>query len=339
MKEDDHILITKIKRSVIAFLIVILIGTIGYTFLTEGTSWFEGLYMTFLTVTTIGFAEVVNLEGNVLGRIFTIFIAIFGIGILTYAFSNLAALVIETNLGEKFKRKKQIQRIQKMKDHYIICGASQVGIHIAEELEKTKRPFIISDLNEKVISDDKHSFQFGEKISGDCTNEDFLQQMGIEHAKGVFVTTRNDHENIIICLTARKLNKSIRIISHCKEPESIKKLEMVGAEKVISTALIGGLRMASEMVRPTVTSFLDEMLRDTKINLRIEELLVPDEYHEKSLAALPINQLENTLLLAIREGKSWKFNPPKNHILTKNCALIFMTSPEELQKMKRLLNS
>ncbi len=339
MNDETNNLLERLKRSGIAFLIVVLIGTFGYRILVEGTSWFDGLYMTFVTVTTIGFAEVINLEGNTLGRIFTIFIAISGIGILTFSFSNLAALIIESNLSDELKRKKKELRIQKMKDHYIICGASKVGIHIAEELEKTKRNFVICDLDEKIFSNNKNTFQFGEKIVGDCTDEDFLNRIGIDQAKGFFVTTRNDHQNIVICLTAKQLKKDLRIVAHCQEPESVKKLEMVGANRVISPAFIGGLRMASEMVRPTVTSFLDEMLRDTNLNLRIEEITLPESYHKKRIEDLPLNKLDHSLLLAIRDGDSWKFNPPKNYILTKESALIFMTSPEELQKMHNLLNS
>ena len=336
--ELDNLLL-RLKRSAIAFLIVILTGTIGYKLIVEDISWFDGLYMTFVTVTTIGFSEVVNLEGNTLGRIFTIFIAISGIGVLTFSFTNLAALIIESNLSEKLKIKNKELRIQKMKNHFIICGAEKVGIHIADELEKTKRNFVICDLNEKIIEEINDSFQFGEKIVGDCTDEDFLKQIGIDKAKGFFITTRDDHANIVICLTARQLKEDIRIVSHCQEAESVKKLKMVGADRVILPSFIGGLRMASEMVRPAVTSFLDEMLRDTNLNLRIEELLIPREYHKKRLEELPFKNLDHTLLLAIKEGDSWKFNPPKNHILTKGAALIFMTSPEELQKMQGLLDS
>jgi voltage-gated potassium channel len=338
MEDKNNFPLTRLKKSGIAFLIVILIGTFGYRMLVEGTSWFDGLYMTFLTVTTIGFSEVVNLDGNTLGRIFTIFIAISGISILTFSFSNVAALIIESNLSENLKRKRKELRIQKMKDHYIICGAGRVGIHVAEELEKTQRNFVICDRDESVIAQTKDIFQFGEIIVGDCTDEDFLTRIGIEHAKGFFVTTRNDHYNIVICLTARQLRKNMRIVSNCQEPESIKKLKMVGANKVISPSFIGGLRMASEMVRPMVTTFLDEMLRDTNLNLRIEELPVPSHYHEKRLETLPFEKLENTLLLAVREGNKWKFNPSKNYILMKNSALIFMASPEELQKMQGLLD-
>ena len=338
MNEETNNLLKRLKRSGIAFLAVIFVGTCGYKLIVEGISWFDGLYMTFLTVTTIGFSEVINLDENTMGRVFTIFIAICGIGILTFSFSNLAALVIETNFSESFKKKKQELRIQKMKDHYIICGASKVGIHIAEELETTMRNFIICDIDENSIKEIKIKYKFGEKVVGDCTDEDFLTKVGILQAKGIFVTTRNDHKNIIVCLTARQLNGNLRIISHVNEPESNKKLHLVGADKVISPSYIGGLRMASEMVRPTVTNFLDEMLRDRNLNLRIEELIVPNSFHKKRIEDLPLKNLDHTLLLAIKEKGTWKYNPSTNYILSKDIALILMTTPEELKEMQNLLN-
>ncbi len=249
------LLYSRLRKAMVAFLTVLLLGMTGYRFLVEGTSWFDGLYMTFLTVTTIGFSEVVNLEGNDLGRAFTILIALLGIGVLTYAFSNLAALIIESNFTKHMKQWRMEQAIQKLKDHYLICGGSSVGMHVAEELERTHRPFVLGDLDEALVEKLQDRFQYGKVLLGDCTHEDFLIRMGIKEARGVFVTTRNDHNNIVISLTSRQVRPDISLVAHCKDPENHRKLSAVGVNRVISPSFIGGLRMASEMVRPNVTNF------------------------------------------------------------------------------------
>jgi voltage-gated potassium channel len=338
MDEELMIVYNRLKKAAIAFLLVLISGMVGYCLIVEGTTWFDGLYMTFVTVTTIGYSETINIENNMAGRAFTMLIALFGIGILSYAFSNLAALIIESDFSKQMKRKKMEKEIKKLKNHYLICGASNVGLHIASELEKTQRPFVIGDLDAELIEELNDQYTYGKVLQGDCTQEAFLMQMGIEDAKGMFITTRDDHNNIIICITAKQLNSSIKIISHSEAMENEKKLQSVGADKVISPSFIGGLRMTSEMVRPTVTTFLDEMLRDTNRNLRIEEVSIPEKYLDQPLSSLPLKGLNQTLVLAIREGSTWEYNPSQDYLIKAHSRLIAMTSPEELHKLEESLN-
>ncbi len=331
MNEEVRILYQRLRKSAIVFLAIVAVGTVGYTLLAENVTWFDGFYMTFITITTIGYEEVIELDHNVPGRIFTILLAVTGIGTLTYTFSNVAALIIETDLNKHLKRRNMERNIRNMSDHFIICGGSRVGIHIADELEQTKRPFVIADLDEELVASLQPQYRQGKIITGDCTDDEFLKKLNISEAAGFFITTRDDHLNLVICVTARQLNPRIRIISHCKNPESQKKLYTVGADKVILPNHIGGLRMASEMVRPTVTSFLDEMLRDKNQNLRIEEVPAGPDWVQKTVGDLPLHGLNKTLLLALREQDAWHYNPPKEQRLQAGSRLIVMTSPEELK--------
>jgi voltage-gated potassium channel len=338
VERELQVLYRRLRKASLAFVIILLIGTFGYRYLAENATLFDGLYMTFLTVTTIGFHEVIQLDGNVPGRIFTIAIAFSGIGILTYGFSNFAALIIESDLSRPIKRRQMERTARKMNQHYIICGGSHVGLEIADELERTRRPFVLIDRDESVIDEQIDNYRFGNGLIGDCTEEDTLRKAGIENCQGLFITTRNDHLNIVICVTARQLSPYLRIICHCKEPENEPKLRAVGANRVISPSRIGGLRMASEMIRPTVTTFLDEMLRDTHRSLRIEELLIPPRYHGKTTRDLPLSDTSRTLILAIRKGESWEYNPAPDFPLPENGYIIVMTTPEELKKLQKDIN-
>ncbi len=333
MASDFSEFFKRLRPIVFAFLFVLLVGTVGYKIIVPDASFFDGLYMTFVTVTTIGYSEVIALENNTAGRVFTIIIAFLGIGVLTYGLSNTAAFIIETDLTKPFRERKMEKKLSKMKGHFIICGWSTVGRHVAEELEHTKRSFVVGDWNQEVVDEVNELYQFGMAFKGDCTDDDFLKKLNVQDAEGLFIATRDDHQNIVICVTARQLNKTMRIVAHCKESDAQKKLHFVGADSVVSPSSIGGLRMASEMVRPTVTGFLDTMLRDTNLNLRIEEVTVGEKYAGKTVADLPLEGLDMTLVMAIREGGQWTYNPTRDHSLKQYAVIILMTSPEELKKL------
>ena len=339
MEDDIDIVARRLKRTLFAFMMVLLLGTIGYQMVAENVSWFDALYMTVVTVTTIGYSEVIALDDNFMGRVFTIIIAFLGIGIITYGFSNLAALFIERDLSKPFKIKRMEREIKKMEQHYVICGGSQVGIQIANELESTQRPFVIGDLDPDLVEQFNKQFKYGKALEGDCSEDAFLEKLNIQTAKGAFITTRDDNLNLVICVTIKQLQPQLRIICHTKEPKNEKKLISVGASKVISPYSIGALRMASEMVRPTVTSFLDVMLRDKNKNLRIEELPIPDRFKDRPLNSLPIDDMELTLVLAVREKGDWLYNPPQEHLLKSGSTLILMTSPEELRKLNNIISA
>ncbi|MEL6863938.1 MAG: potassium channel protein [Bacteroidota bacterium] len=324
----------RLKSAAVAFMIVLIAGTVGYRLIVRDSSWWDCMYMTFITVTTIGFEEVIELDDYPLGRMFTIFIAFSGIGVFTYAFSNVAALFIENDLSDALKKARAKRAVDKMSGHYIICGGSRVGRNIALELERTQRTFVLADSDPKALEELAPLFKYGKILVGDCTEEDFLLELGLQRAKGVFVTTRNDNINLVIIVTIRQLNKNIRTICHCKEVESESKLRAVGANRIVLPSIIGGMRMASEMVRPTVTTFLDEMLRDEK-NLRIEEVTLASRMAGQSVSKLCIDDYDHTLLLALREGTHWEYNPPANYRIKPNSQMILMTNPEDLQALRK----
>ncbi|MBW1862626.1 MAG: potassium channel family protein, partial [Deltaproteobacteria bacterium] len=275
--------------------------------------------MTLNTVSTIGYTEVIDLSGNAVGQIFIMLLALSGIGVLAYTFSNFTAFIVEGDLKEAFRRRKMEKVVSKYRNHFIVCGAGRVGFYIAQELFATQRRQVLIDTNKDKIegvleafSDRKSCLKWTWVVTsdlpffvGDATDNSTLLKAGIEEAQGVFAATGDDNQNLVISLTARQLNPQVRAVARCREVGNSDKMKRAGANAVVSTMFIGGLRMASEMVRPEVVSFLDVMLRDKENNLRIEEIPVSPSLTGKRVSDLDLKKFRQTLLLAIRTAKGW----------------------------------
>jgi voltage-gated potassium channel len=319
--------------------IIIVIGTTGYWFIGDRQySPVDTFYMTIITVTTIGFGEIIDLSGNPLGRLFTVGIAISGIGVLAYVATNLTALVVEGELSESFRRRKMERLAQNSREHYIICGLGSVGWHIVDELRATKRPHVIIDTSKKNVERTMEAFRDVVFLEGDATDNDILLKAGIKQARGLFAVTDDDNQNLVICLTAKQLNPGIRVVIRCNELQNSEKMSRVGADAVVSPSYIGGLRMASEMVRPTVVSFLDTMLRDSEKNLRVEEIAVSEPFVGKTVATLNLKRHHHTLLLAVKLKDTWVYNPSENHVIEPDSVLVVMTSLEDRQQLEKYLH-
>lgn len=230
------------------------------------------------------------------------------------------------------------QKIKQLQDHFIVCSAERVGMHIVNELAATKRPFVVIDQHEEHIDDLLELFPDALYLLGDSSDNLLLEQAGIARAKGVFATEDDDNRNLVICLSAIHMNPNLRIISHARELKNIDKMKHAGATSVISSEQIGGLRMASEMARPAVVSFLDIMLRDKQKNLRIEEVKISPALAGKSLQDLKLKRHREMLLMAIREKDEWIYNPEETQLLTEASILIFMGTPEARIQLETELN-
>jgi voltage-gated potassium channel len=320
----------KLAIAALAMIILIIIASFGYWFISgRETSFFNAFYMTIITLTTIGYGEIIDLSNNPAGRAFTIVIALSGIGILTYILTNITAIIVEGQLTDSIRRRRMEIKAQKQKGHYIVCGIGGIAVHIVRELYETKRPLVIVDISSDNMKKLSEEFPDAICIEGDATDNGVLLKAGIEKAIGIFATTDDDNENLVVGLCAKQLNPNIRVVARCNEIKNQEKLKRAGADAVISPTYIGGLRMASEMIRPTAVSFLDIMLRDTSKKLRVEEIPVPDKYTGKDIASLNLKRFQDVLLLAIRSEGKWKYNPPEDHTIKSNDTLILMTSPEE----------
>ena len=318
--------------------LVVLAGSTGYYILFGGEPKFiDCVYMTVISLTTVGFGEVIEVTGNVPAQIFTMLLITFGMGIILYGISTVTALIIEGELSGILRKKKMLKRISKMKNHYIVCGGGETGRPILEELAKNKEPFVLIEQNEENIERCKSVADLL-YVEGDATDDENLVAAGIENAAGIIITLPSDKDTLYVTMTARMLNKKIRIISRMVDQKLLPKLKMAGANSVVSPNTIGALRMASEMIRPTVVDFLDRMLRSKQGNLRIHQMAIRENsgIAGKNLQESELKAKFNLLILAVRhDNGEIEFNPPASQVLTAGMTLIIMGDVDNIARAKK----
>lgn len=321
--------------------IIFLIGVAGYK-LIGGNQWslLDAVYMTVITLSTVGFGEIHTLTAAPAARIFTMFLILFGVGLLAFVVSSVTAFVVEGELRNLFGRQRMKREIEKLRDHYIICGVGETGFHVAEELFKTRRPFVAVDSNtqhlERLQTVGPVLF-----IEGDATRDEDLLQAGIERAKGLVATLPTDEANLFATITARELNHKIRIITKMIDDSAHRKFLRAGANAIVSPTFIGGMRLVSELIRPTVVTFLDTMLRGDEATFRVEEILIPEDSKlaGQTLEQAGIAHKTGALVLAIRDAgnSSFVYNPPAGKTLAAGSTLVVLGSVEMMERINKIV--
>ncbi len=319
-----------------ALVLAHAVGTIGYRIIGGPKySLLDCLYMTFITIATIGYGEVVSLADSPSGRIFTMLIGSVGIGIVYYMLAKMTMFLVAGEVNVVLRRRNMLKSISKLDGHYILCGIGRVGSNVAHELSVTHRPYVVIDTNQAHIDAYRERYSDALYLHGDASEDDLLLNAGIANARGVFAVTGDDAKNLVITLSAKQLKPEARVVARCHEINYIEKMRTVGADAIVSPDFTGGMRIASSMIRPQVVNFLDEMLRSDN-NLRVEEIHVPQGFGGATLSALGLRD-KDYVLMAVRTGANWQFNPQEDFSVQPGHALIVMTTPAGRTALERKL--
>jgi voltage-gated potassium channel len=323
------------------FIFVLIIGVAGFKIL-GGKDWsfLDSLYMTVITLSTVGYEEVSDLNANPAARIFAVVFILLCVGTIAFAVSSITSFIVEGELKNILGRKRMEKKISKLRDHYIICGVDETAQTIIAELLLTKRQFVVLDPLEEHLN---KLTSLGDIlfIQGDPAEDDVLISAGIAEAKGIILSLPTDEANLFVTLTARNLSPDIRIVTKGIHPKSHKKIKKAGANAVVSPTFIGGMRMVSEMVRPAVVSFLDKMLRERDVVRRVEEVSLKSgsKIIGSTIAESKIAEVKDSLLVALKRlaADAYEFKPPLDTVLQENDVLFLITTPEAHNEIERIV--
>jgi len=319
-----------LRNALAALLIIVFFGTAGYMLL-EGWNLPDSLYMVIITITTTGFEEVHPLSTS--GEIFTLILVIVSFATVIYIGGIGIQIIIASNI---FKRRRMQNRIDKLTNHYIVCGYGRMGTHICEELDHEGVPFVViennADNHEKI---DLAGYLYD---TGDASHDSTLERVGVKRAKGLVAVLPNDAGNVFTTLSAKFLNPQIFVVARAVEDETEPKLKKAGADRVVKPYELGGYRMASLLLRPGVADFIEIVAANRNLDLQIEEIIVKkgSKMHKKTLAELPFRTEFNTIIVSIQNDEKgiFVYNPKGDTIVDEGNKLIAIGEKNNLEKLK-----
>ncbi len=317
-------------RPIALFISLILIGTIGFHFI-ESLSFLDSLYMTIITVFTVGFREIKE-PMSPLGQVFTIFIILGGVGLVLYTVSKLAEVVYEGTINKIWRRKRMEKKIQKLKDHYIICGHGRMGQTVRERLEEENLPYVVIDNSHEGLSELRNR-QDCLYIDEDATHEEALIQAGIKRAKALAALLATDADNLYLVMTVKMINPSLFVLSKALGEDAERKILQIGANKVVSPYKESGLKIAQGLIRPTLVDFLDLIIRRSELSLLMEEIVVHKDAKimDSTLAECDIRRKANVIVVAVKKpGQAIVFNPSPSLRLETGDTLLVMGNSADL---------
>lgn len=315
---------------------LLVTGTAGYLMLERDGGWhlLDAIYMTVITLTTAGHDD---LEMSDNGRIFTILLLIGGIGVFTYSVTVATAFLIEGQLQSFFRQQKMVRTVDKLSNHYIICGLGDTGVHVLDEMLKSDVDFVGIEVNEErlIHLTDTRDFPY---LHGDATDDELLTRAGITRARGLVTCLSRDQDNLFVVISARKLNPHLQIASKAVEDNSPEKLVTAGADEVVLPDHIGGIRLASSILYPHLVEFLENITQNQD-GAQFTESIIQTEapLNGISLKAASIREQTGLVVIAIRDNDgTFLYNPPGDKKMVAGDALLVIANQKQLQTLHKL---
>jgi voltage-gated potassium channel len=325
----------KLFLPLIIIAVIILTGIIGFM-LIEGFSLLDAVYMTIVTVTTVGYEEVHELSKA--GKIFNILLIISSFATFAYALAKLTQYIVDGEINKFFKNRKIMSAIKELKDHVIVCGYGRNGKQAAKILGHHKVRFVVIESNEERIEQELSKKDGILYIKGDATDDDVLRSAGIDRAKALITALPEDADNVYIVLSARSLSQSIQIISRSSNPGAATKLRKAGADNVISPDKIGGTHMATLVSKPDVIEFIDYLSGEEGESIHLESVgyeILPSELKDKTLQEIMAWRKTGVNCIGIKDAEG-KFiiNPPEGTLINSRMKVIVLGTRQQIEEMK-----
>ena len=327
---------SRIYIAIVFILIILLIGVLGYRFISD-YGWLDALYMTIITVTTVGFMEVRPLDDE--SKLFTVILIISSVFIFAYGISVITEYIISRNSLQLLKNKRVKNMINSLEGHTIVCGYGRNGMQAVERLKTYNREYVVVERDKDIIEKHERETLFFE---GDANEDEVLLSAGVKKASNLIVTLPDDAANLFVVLSARQLNKDLFIISRASQVTSQKKLELAGADKVIMPDKIGGDHMASLVVIPDLITFMDKLSVEGEHTTNLEEVAIEDftdQLECNSLRDLDLRKRTGcTIIGYIAPDGEYIINPEADMQLQPKSKVIVLGRPEQIQKLNEMFH-
>ena len=320
----------RVRFGLVAMVLVLVIGTGGYTAL--GLGLLDALYQTVTTVTTVGFREIGHFGAA--EKIFTIGLILVGTGTVLFTFTVMLEALVEGQIRDLFGRRRMQRTIASLHNHVVICGWGRVGRALAEHLAAAGAEVVVIERDAERLEGLPYAY-----VHGDATEDATLREAGIERARALVAALHEDADNLFVTVSCRALCPELFIVARVRTTSAEEKLRRGGADRVVNPQLLGGQRMAAFVMQPHVSEFLDVVMHDESVEFRLEEIEVPanSKLRDQTLRETQIRDRTGALVLAVRTGRHFRTNPPPEATVSAGDILIAIGTGEQLDALKHLL--